>query len=306
MDSRLPFLSIGLAFGAVASAYLYADPAVVVAVAPTSEYCAQHDAGPTIEGKAAYVLDMVSGKPLYEKNSNSQLPLASLTKIMTILTVLQTLPPDTTVTITKDALSTDGDNGLKAGETWRVKDLADFTLIESANDGARALMLAAAKELNITPEQYIESMNRKARSLGLDQTYFLNETGLDVTTTLSGAYGSAHDIAKLLAYVATTNPALMERSIEPEWHFRSLSGVTHDAHNTSLLASAFSSSIASKTGYTDLAGGNMSFVFEPVPGRPVSVVVLGSSHDGRIADAQALSVFAESQVRKEIACTTQP
>jgi D-alanyl-D-alanine carboxypeptidase len=266
----------------------------------------QQDAGPAIEGKAAYVFDVVSGKSLYEKNSGAQLPLASLTKIMTILTALQTLPPDATVTITKDALSADGDNGLKAGEEWKVKDLADFTLIESANDGARALMLAAAKQLGITPEVYIESMNRKARSLGLDSTYFINETGLDVTATLSGAYGSARDIAKLIAYVSTTNPALMERSIEPEWHFRSLSGVTHDAHNTALLAAAFSSAVASKTGYTDLAGGNMSFVFEPVAGRPVAVVVLGSSHDGRIADAKALSVFAESQVRHEIACTDQP
>lgn len=302
MTKRLLAITLGCVVGA---ALLYAHLAPLPeSYATVLPYCEKTTAQPQVAARAAYAYDAATGVVLYEKNSNTQLPLASLTKVMTVVTALDMLTPTTTVTITSDALRPEGEYGLTAGERWRVSDLADFTLVASANDGARALMLAAAEARGIRHEQFFAAMNQRARTLGLTETYFMNETGLDLSASTAGAYGSAHDIAVLFSYVALEYPDVVGRSVVPRGTFVSLSGTEHPVQNTSLLASSLLASSLSKTGYTDLAGGNLAVVFEPVLGHPVAVAVLGSTREGRDADAAAVARYAAVELRRLTLCAS--
>lgn len=287
--------------GALLATLSPAMPSVVSFVSP---YCTTEIPQPTILAHAGFAYDVGSGTVLFSKNADAQLPLASLTKLMTVLTALRALPPTSTVTITADSLSPDGEYGLKVGERWTARDLANFTLIASANDGARALMLAAVAALHEQQSDFFKAMNTAAQNLGLSQTFFLNETGLDVSTTTAGAYGSAHDVAHLIAYAALQNSDSFEDSVLPKANFVSLSGVTHSIENTSMTASSLLSSRASKTGYTDLAGGNLAVVFEPVPGHPVAVAVLGSTREGRDADVSTVAKYVSEVSRRAILCSS--
>ncbi len=279
-------------------------PTPDISIAFDFPYCRTVAAEPPIAARAAYAYDVQSGAILFEKDSDAQLPLASLTKIMTVLTASQALTPTTTVEISKDALTPEGESGLTVGEKWRVKDLADFTLITSSNDGARALMLASSDALHMRQEDFYAAMNRRAEALNLSGTYFINETGLDVSSSTAGAYGSARDVAHLLAYASTAIPALVDGSVKEEETFTSLSGINHKATNTSSLAATLIGSIASKTGYTDLAGGNLAVIYEPVPGRPVAIAVLGSTREGRDDDVRILSTYAGDVLKRDILCSS--
>ena len=89
--------------------------------------------------KAAIVVDIQSGKTLYEKNADAQLPLASLTKVALALAVAEALPVESVVTIPYDAQGAASVESLRRGDTWRVQDIIDFTLVESSNAGAEIL-----------------------------------------------------------------------------------------------------------------------------------------------------------------------
>ncbi len=297
-----------LLLGAVGFAYVKAEagsaPQGSVAAAAI---CSQITAPIPLIGKAAYAEDISTGKVLYESNADAQLPLASLTKLMTVLVASSILTPDDTVTVTPDALTPDTDtNGLVTGEAWRAQDLTDFTLTVSANDGAHALALAAGQKAGITEDQYISKMNAEAARLGMRQTFYMNDTGLDISTTTAGAYGSAHDIAALFTYLAKNEPRLIESTTADTRTFVSLSGVSHDASNTSPVISGLDGAIGSKTGYTDLAGGNLAVVFEPILGHPIVAVVLGSTRDGRNTDMQALAKAAQAFLKTAIICESAP
>ena len=291
---------IALAGGALLGAILmYAELSPIAeSYAIDLPYCDTPAAAPALLATAAFAYDAATGQILFDKNSDAQLPLASLTKVMTVVTALETLSPTATVTITADALTPEGEYGLKVGEKWEAQDLADFTLLGSSNDGARALMLASGDG---SDAHFYEAMNRYARALGLQETYFVNETGLDVSATTAGAYGSARDVARLLAHAALAHPALVQGSVFAEKTFVTASGV-HKVTNTSLLASTLMAPLASKTGYTDLAGGNLALVFEPILGHPVAVAVLGSSREQRDADARAVAVYSKAALRKALVC----
>lgn len=299
MNTHTLGLIIGLGFGAAISIPIYAEPdllpePIVALCTPVTE--------PIVRAEAAYVFDVESGRALYQKNAEAQLPLASLSKIMTVYAALDALTTEASVTVPPEALTPEGDWGFKNNEVWRAGDLAAYTLIESANDGARALMLAAAEKLGMSEADFIDAMNRRARGLDLVQTYFINETGLDVSASVAGAYGSARDMATLLTHIALTAPERIESSVRREATFVSASGVTHRAKNTALLASAYGSAIGSKTGFTDLAGGNLAFIYEPLPGRPVAIVVLGSTREGREADVDTLATYARTALTRAVTC----
>lgn len=299
-DARLKPLLIGLVLGA--AGVVGASGGVLAYVPSTVVACSHMPNTPVVLAKAAYVIDIASQTVIFEKAGNAQLPLASLTKLMTVDTALEILGGKAEVLITQESLTPEGESGLVKGERWGAEALAHFSLIESSNDGAHALGLASEQALGLPENGFVDAMNRRARTLGLTQTYFLNDTGLDQTTTTAGAYGSARDVARLIATLGIREPAVVERSAVPEWRFKSLSGKEHTAKNTALMATLYASAIASKTGYTDLAGGNMAFLFEPIPGRPVAIAVLGSTREGRIADAEELANFAKSEVTRLANC----
>ncbi len=245
-----------------------------------------------LSAKSAYVYDVLKNKVIFEKNELAQLPLASITKLMMALTASDLVPQDSRITIKKEFLEEEGDTGLLANESWRMKDLLDFSLVASSNDGARSLAsVIGAMNLNTTDydlgrKEFISKMNEEAQKLGLKQTYFINEDGLDVGDT-SGGYGSAIDVAKLMQYILINKPDLLEATKYSSISVPSLTE-EHTAKNTNTDVADIPGLIASKTGYTDLAGGNLAVAFDLSIGRPIIVVVLGSTIDGRFEDVSKL------------------
>ena len=243
-----------------------------------------------LDAKAVYVYDTVDKKVLYEYNSNASLPLASLTKLMTAVTAKKLIPADSIITIDKDALAEDGDTGLKPGERWPFQKLLEFTLVVSSNDGAHALASAAMSSTAQTQgdgKDFITEMNRTASSLGLHTMRFFNPTGLDISTTEAGAYGSAEDISKLLAYIIANNRSMLEATSHDSIRIASADTI-HTAQNTNIAVDNLPGLIASKTGYSDLAGGNLSVAVDIGVNHPVIVTVLGSGYDTRFDDIKKL------------------
>ncbi|MDO8482680.1 MAG: hypothetical protein Q7S86_02580 [bacterium] len=248
----------------------------------------------SIASRAAYVLDGKTGKELWNFNGDVQLPLASLTKIMMAVTALSLIPENTIITINPAFLETEGDSGLYGNERWLFNDLLDLTLLESSNDGANAIAVVAGARgredvsESIGRERFVSAMNNKAKELGLKQTYFLNPTGLDESDDVSGGYGSARDMAALFSYSIHTYPTLLEATRHRVREFTSLSSFKHKVKNTNALVGSFSSLIGSKTGYTDLAGGNLVLAFDAGLDHPIIISVLGSTEKGRFEDVEKL------------------
>ncbi len=131
------------------------------------------------------MLDLKTGQVLYQQNANAQLPLASLTKVALVLSVIQALPADTMVSTPQsyDGPPSGGTSRLPAGQTWSLSDVISFTLTASSDDGADLLASAANDAIH---QEYPQSpaqnatvwrMNDLVQSLGLTNTYYLNDNG---------------------------------------------------------------------------------------------------------------------------------
>lgn len=255
-----------------------------------------------IDAQSAYVFDIQNKRVLFQKEGDQQMPLASLTKLMTALVAHETLGRDALVTISDESFEPEGDSGFLLNEVWRSGDLIDFTLMTSSNDGAHTLALETAKHERMRSTEFYTHMNAKASELALGQTFFLNPTGLDVSSSTSGAYGSARDVAHLLAYAQEHAPEAFDRSSEASRTFFSVSGFEHKAEHTSTLASTLPRGAIIKTGFTDLAGGNLGVIVEPILGNPVAIVVLGSSREARERDIERLHEAVKRTLRYESSC----
>ncbi len=249
----------------------------------------------TLEARSVYVYDVKNKKVLYEKDAELQWPLASLTKLMSAVTASELLPSYHDVKITSRDLREEGDTGLRPDEVWNIENLIDFSLIVSSNDGMRAIASVAgatatmATSSTSTPEElFVKKMNENAHRLGLRESYYLNQSGLDVSSTLSGGYGSAKDMALLLEYILRTNPHLVEGTSYKDTKIDSKNAV-HEAINTNKAINDIPNVIASKTGYTDLSGGNLIVAIDAGINHPVIISVLGSTYEGRFKDVTALA-----------------
>lgn len=248
-----------------------------------------------LEAKAVYVFDTKTDGVFYEKNQEAQLPLASLAKIMTGVVALSIMPEFSIINIENEYLAPEGDSGLFPNEKWTLGNLLNLILLESSNDGAYAVAsVVGAYRLggnSTNPEsqkEFISIMNKKAKDLDLTQTYFLNETGLDISQSLSGAYGSARDAAKLIAFAYKNYPSVFDSTKYDTLPTESLNETKHEVKNTNKSINDFPVLLASKTGYTDLAGGNLAIIFDAGFARPIAVAILGSTEEGRFTDAEKL------------------
>ncbi len=236
-----------------------------------------------LDAQAAILYDPTTGKILYDKNAQLTLPLASITKLMTAHVVLHEVSTSTLITLSsKDTVggSDAGDWGLKVGDVLRLGDLIKIGLAASSNYA----MAAAASSVG---SGYISDMNRDANQLGLSHTYFLNPTGLDITADTSGGYGSAYDVARLTATFLKEYPQYFELSAEPTISVRA-SGRDVTAQATAAPLQDIPGFIGAKTGYTDLAGGNLVMAYDIDINHPLIAVVLGSTEEGRFTDIRAL------------------
>ena len=238
----------------------------------------------SLSAKAAIIYDPTDGRVLYAKHADQALPLASLTKLMTAEIVLKSQSPSTRVDITEHDLAPYGDWGLKVGDTITLGSLLRLGLIASSNDA----MAAAASSLG---PNYLSDMNQVAHNLGLSQTHFNNPTGLDISTTTAGAYGSAYDVARLAALFFAQYPSYFELTQKSSVSIDD-TGRTLKAHATAAPLLATPGFLGAKTGYTDLAGGTLVALFDVEIGHPLVAVVLGSTQDGRFTDIEALITAA--------------
>src|SRR3989344_415470 len=250
----------------------------------------------SLSAKSAYVWDVSEHEKLFELNGGLRLPLASVTKIMTAHVATESLPIGTEIIITPMDILADGDTGLAVGEQWTLEKLLQFTLVASSNDGASALARTAGARLPggtttdpiLNKKLFVEQMNDRVRLIGLTGTFFRNESGLDVSPSESGAHGTARDMAMLFDYVFRKHPGIFTGTPYAKLDIRSESGILHHVNNTNQDVSGIAGIIGSKTGYTDLAGGNLVIVVDIGVDHPIVIAVLGSTQEKRFSDVKQL------------------
>jgi D-alanyl-D-alanine carboxypeptidase len=238
-----------------------------------------------IEANAAIVYDLVTGETLYEKNADAQLPLASLTKLLTVYAALTVLSPETPITIPQSVTSVYGSRTFSVGQIFTLSDLARLTLTASLNDGAVAIATVAAERENRTQTDLLASA---VASLGLSQTYAVNGSGLDVSSVISGAYGSARDLSKLAGTLVEKFPTIAAATTQSFAEAVSAGGTSFKVKNTDPIVDTVPRLLLSKTGYTDLANGNLVLVFDAGILHPIAIVVLGSTQKARFTDGTML------------------
>ena len=247
-----------------------------------------------IEARAAYIYDAKNQKVVYQKNSDESLPLASIAKLMTAYIASTLIPDHVLVRISVDDIRSEGDTGLHPDEQWNIEKLIDYSLVVSSNDGISAIASTAAPQI-VSPsstttspsELFVNRMNDTARPLGRTSMSFANASGLDVSSTTAGAYGSAKDVALLVSHIVSYDPRLLEATSLSKGTFNSKE-ISHVGSNTDRSIDNIPNVLASKTGYTDLSGGNLVVEWNAGVDHPIVISILGSSYDGRFTDMEAL------------------
>lgn len=252
-----------------------------------------------IEAKSVIVKDIDSGEIIFERSSFRKMPLASLTKIMTAYVSQKYSSKDAEVKISEDDLYSVGDAKLNPGDTWKLKSIVSFALVNSSNDAISSITRNLEKTFG-GEDMFVDTMNREARDLGLYSMKFYNTTGLDIDSETNGGYGSAGDVALLFEEVFKTYPDSFTATTFLRSKFSSLSGVEYESINTNPYTEELAPLLASKTGYTSLTGGNLAIIKE-IEGRRIILVVLGSSYNGRFRDMINLSKKVEEYFPLKIA-----
>ncbi len=247
---------------------------------------AANNPSPVVEAKAALAENLKTGGILFEKKSKEVLPLASLTKIISALVVADQADLDEEVQISKKAISTPEPSSLRAGEHLRARDLLAMAMVESSNDAVAALAENFGDE-----EWFLNLMKNKAESLGASDMKFNNPIGLDVSGEVAGGYGSAEDLIKI-ASQTLDSPIWSLGSVRV---VKSTEGFIHKLNPTNNLDSEITPLLGAKTGYTDLAGGNLLIITEYPIGNPIGIVVLGSTENGRFSDVKNILNWIKSK-----------
>ena len=240
---------------------------------------------PTIDAKSAVVYDTHSDRILYDKNSNLKLPIASLTKIMSAVVVLENLSLDDIVTISENSIRVDGEKqDLYLGEKMSVRNLLKLMLIESSNDAAYAIMFYAKSQ----GLDFVDLMNAEAAGLDMADSRFIDPAGLN-----DNAYSTVLDLIKLVKYslnyqeiwdISAEKTAIVESSDER---------IKHQVTSTNRLLGLVKDIIGGKTGYTDGALQCMILVtsISNYPSKVISIVL--GSHD-RFGDTQRLTDWSRT------------
>lgn len=242
---------------------------------------------------SAYVVALNSDDVLYQKQPDKLLPLASITKLVTVK-VAEDQADNKMVSIKKMTDPTYGDPQLTENTQWKKEDLIAYTLMESSNDGAHAL------SVSMQDPKFIDHMNQLASSVGLTSTRFYNETGLDNDEAgIPGSKGTAKDISTLLKFLLTNNISLYEKTKHSTAEFYpEQKEVT--ARNTNEVTNQIVGLLVSKTGYTDIAGGNLAVVVDMGLNDPTAFVVLHSSKEARFEDVVNLQKEYFKQVAQKL------
>jgi len=251
----------------------------------------KHFSNIQIRGKAYVVYDIVGDTVVVGKNANVSLPLASITKIMTLVTARLHHNKDKKIVITSKSLDNEGgyDLGLKNGQVWTLNELLKYTLVISSNDGSRAIADSLGGR-----KIFVDQMNKDAQTLGLD-LHFTHPSGLDENGQIGGK-GSALSVAKLFAYARRSFPEILDATTKTRVSVVSNTGKISGIPNTNQKVYNLEGLEASKTGFTDLAGANLAVIVDVGIGNPVVIVVLGSTHEERFSDVEKLQKALQKSI----------
>jgi len=202
---------------------------------------------------------------LFESEKDKELPVASLTKLMTALVASKYYEPDQQITVSPEATAQEGDQGsLQLGQVLTVKNLLYVSLIESSNKAAYSL-----SELMGTQE-FVAAMNKEAQELGLTHTHFADPTGLSAQS-----YSTAYDVARLSKHIFENYPLLKEMISYKTFDLYVNGMFHHRLVNTNKLLEEMPVIVGGKTGWTNSARGCFMTI-EQVEGGYIIHVVLGA------------------------------
>lgn len=205
------------------------------------------------EAKSAVLMDVATGTVLYEHNSHEALAPASVTKIMTMLLIMEAIDSgkigwnDTVVTSEAAAAKGGSQVYLKVGETMTVTDMLKSIAVSSANDCACAM----AEHLAGSESAFVEQMNQKAQELGMNDTHFVNCTGLDDSPEAANHRTSAYDIALMSRELLGKHPDI--KKFTTIWMDTIRNGA-FGLSNTNKLIRFYNGATGLKTGFTSGAG----------------------------------------------------
>lgn len=281
-ERRLHSLEKIVAFGALAAVFF------------VSVGFARADAGPKLRSSVALVLDAESGETLYEKNSETVLPIASITKLMTALVVLERgLDLEQRVVINREDFAATRNSRMRArlrpGSVLTRDELLMLALMASDNLAAAAL----ARTYPGGSEPFVAAMNAEASRLGLHDTRFADPTGLSPDNV-----SSAQDLARLVK-AAHGYALIREYSTRPSAHVRARGGKVGYNNTNSLVRSGSWGIELSKTGYIAAAGRCLVMQMR-VASRDLVVILLDSwGKYSRIGDARRIRKWLEYSAARE-------
>ena len=228
-----------------------------------------------VAGKGAVLMDVTTGTVLYEQNAHEKLPPASVTKVMTLLLIMEAIDSGKitwtdTVTASEAASAKGGSQiYLKVGESMVVEDLVKSIAISSANDAACAM----AEHLAGSESAFVDMMNRRAQELGMNDTHFVNCTGLDDAPEAKEHLTSAWDIAIMSRELLKNHPDI--KRYTTIWMDTVRDG-EFGLSNTNKMVRFYDGCTGLKTGYTSGAGFCLSASAQR-EGMELIAVVLGSA-----------------------------
>ena len=226
-----------------------------------------------IEAKSALLMDVATGTILYEQNAHETLAPASVTKVMTMLLIMEAIDSGKigwgdTVTASEEAAAKGGSQVyLKVGESMTVEEMVKSIAVSSANDCACAM----AEHLAGSEGAFVEMMNARAKELGMEDTHFVNCTGLDDDPEASAHKTSAHDIALMSRELLKNHPDITR--FTTIWMDTIRDGA-FGLSNTNKMVRFYNGCTGLKTGFTQSAGYCLSASAER-EGLTLIAVVMG-------------------------------
>ncbi len=250
-----------------------------------------------LSSESAILMDYKSGKILYEKNTQEKLPMASMTKIMSMLLIMEsieigTLSYEDKVLISENASSMGGSQVfLQAGEQYTVNDLLKCIAISSANDA----VVAMAEKISGSVDAFVDLMNKRVKELGLKNTNFANPHGLDNENHYSTAYDMAIIAKELLNY----EDILKYTSIYEDYLTKP-DGSEIWLVNTNRLVRFYDGVDGLKTGYTTEARYCLTATAKKGDLRLISVVMKSPSAEDRSSDTSTLLTYGFNSFKTSI------
>ena len=240
-----------------------------------------------IPAKSALLMDMATGTVLYEQNAHKKLAPASVTKVMTMLLIMEAIDSgkiswDDMVTTSEAAAAKGGSQiYLKVGEMMSVSDMVKSIAVSSANDCACAM----AEHLAGSEAAFVEQMNRRAQELGMQDTNFVNCTGLDDDENAKAHLTSAYDIALMSRELMMKHPDIQK--FTTIWMDTVRDGAFGLA-NTNKLVRFYPGATGLKTGFTSGAGYCLSATAQRDGMGLIAVVMGAESSKDRFAACKSM------------------